>query len=156
MCQKCVNLMESIYWSQMKTRAYRTHCHDITLIVSKLWPTLVETLQERNPNLCDVAGAEKVFGGLKAELENSLMIVKKCCAMRQFDKLLDHGDTKRFLTIYRDNLFLRSREVRIFSICIRVYDIYLTQSALEVSHIVTQLASNWRYSSSTNQWSKKF
>lgn len=38
------------------------------------------------------------------------MIVKKCCAMRQFDKLLDHGDTKRFLTIYRDNLFLRSRE----------------------------------------------
>lgn len=59
MCQKCVNLMESIYWSQMKTRAYRTHCHDITLIVSKLWPTLVETLQERNPNLCDVAGAEQ-------------------------------------------------------------------------------------------------
>lgn len=43
--QKCVNLMESIYWSQLETRAYRTHCHDITLVVCKLWPTLVEALR---------------------------------------------------------------------------------------------------------------
>lgn len=58
--QKCVNLMESIYWSQLETRAYRTHCHDITLVVCKLWPTLVEALQQRNPNLCEVPGAEYV------------------------------------------------------------------------------------------------
>lgn len=59
--QKCVNLMESIYWSQLQTRAYRTHCHDITLVVCKLWPTLVEALQTRNPNLCEVPGAEYVL-----------------------------------------------------------------------------------------------
>lgn len=59
--QKCVNLMESIYWSQLQTRAYKTHCHDITLVVCKLWPTLVEALQKRNPNLCEVPGAEYVL-----------------------------------------------------------------------------------------------
>lgn len=53
----------------------------------------------------------EVFDSLKAELEAALAIVNKCCAMRQFDKLIDQGSTKRFLTMIRENLFMRSREV---------------------------------------------
>jgi hypothetical protein len=53
----------------------------------------------------------EVFDALKAELEAALAIVNKCCAMRQFDKLIDQGSTKRFLTMIRENLFMRSREV---------------------------------------------
>lgn len=58
--QKCENLMEAIYYVQQETRAYRMHCHDITWIVCKLWPTIVEAHQ-RNPNLSKARGAECVF-----------------------------------------------------------------------------------------------
>ena len=58
--QKCINLMEAIYYAQQDARAYRMHCHDITRIVCKLWPTIVEAHQ-RNPNLSAAGGAEYVL-----------------------------------------------------------------------------------------------
>jgi hypothetical protein len=80
--QKCINLMEAIYYAQHETRAYRMHCHDITWIVCKLWPTIVEA-QQQNPNLGEV------FETFKIELEATLLVMNKCCTMTQFDKLLD-------------------------------------------------------------------
>lgn len=55
-------------------------------------------------------GREK-FEALNAELEAALAIVRRCGKMTQFDKLLDHGETKNQLVQLRENIFNNSREV---------------------------------------------
>jgi len=54
--QKCVNLMEAINHAQQDTIAFRTHCHDIAIVVCNLWPIVIEA-EKQNPNLCEIVGA---------------------------------------------------------------------------------------------------
>ena len=65
----------------------------------------------------------EVFETLKIELEATLPIMKKSCAMTQFDKLLDQGKTKRTLIMIFESLFMRAREVRLLSICAISYNL---------------------------------
>ena len=51
--------MEATHDAQQITRAFRTHCHDITQVVCRMWPTVLDA-EKRNPNLCKLPGAQYV------------------------------------------------------------------------------------------------
>jgi hypothetical protein len=48
--------MEAINHAQQDTIAFRTHCHDIAIVVCNLWPIVIEA-EQQNPNLCEIVGA---------------------------------------------------------------------------------------------------